>query len=169
MHPWTLLTLCGLLLAGPASGAAHPACGDPGYPYQDLSPDQLRAVASSCEDPDATRLYYNRADHADLVAAAERYEQYLHTPQGRRLGHRDGVRRVRDFATYRTYMELLEGLAHLWQPDPARRMALLNREYEHRGTLADLRLRGFEHLANLQEREFRQLESRGPRSGGPAL
>jgi hypothetical protein len=133
----------------------HPACQDLAYDYHANSAAGLREIARTCHDPAIARLYYNRAYHldlihrareqSDLISYSSRSGQYLATPE-----------RVRQMESYQLYMALIEAMAPRWFDDPAERIAFLNEEYDRHGELAELRLKGYDHLADFKEREFRR-------------
>lgn len=154
MSKRTILVIVGLITAFPVF-AEPGACRDPDYDHFGLSAAQLRQIASQCTNESVARLFYNRAYHLDLVHRAQaqsdligyspQHGQYLITPQ-----------RVRQVRTYRLYMTFIEQLAPGWFADMEEKVAFLNSEYDRHGELAELRLKGYDHLADFKEREARQ-------------
>lgn len=139
-----LLIALALSGSGAALAQEHPACHDLGYRYEAHASEELRRIAASCASKPAAKLYYNRAYHADLVVEGRTLAGLIaYSPA------HGGAR----FEAYRLYMGLLEQLAPVWYPDPAERIAFLNSEYDRRGEIARLRLRGYDHLADRLERE----------------
>ncbi|MGD8497260.1 MAG: hypothetical protein PVG82_00040 [Chromatiales bacterium] len=139
-----LLIILTLAASGVALAQEHPACSDLDYRYETHSSKGLRTIAASCGIPAIANLYYNRAYHADLVAEGTTLAGLIaHSP------NRSGAR----FESYRLYMAMVEQLAPTWYPDTSERVRFLNREYDRRGEIARLRLRGYDHLADRLERE----------------
>ncbi len=52
---------------------------------------------------------------------------------------------------------MLEALAPLWFPDADARIEFLRNEYDHRGEVVELRLRGFDRIADRLERNRRMV------------
>lgn len=138
-----------ILASATASAGAlaqeHPACRDVDYAYQDHASAELRAIASSCRYRDIAYLYYNRAYHADLLARADVLSSLIP------YSGREREKRY-DMASYRYYMAMVESLSSIWFDDPLSRIRFLNLEYDRRGEIAELRLKGYDHIADRLER-----------------
>jgi hypothetical protein len=139
------LILASLAVSTGAFAQEHPACRDIDYGYHDHAPTQLRAIASSCRYRDVAYLYYNRAYHADLLARAETLSSLI--PYSGREREKQY-----DMASYRYYMAMVESLSSIWFEDPVSRIRFLNLEYDRRGEIAELRLKGYDHIADRLER-----------------
>lgn len=144
MYLRLLLMALTLAVDGVAAAQEHPACSDLGYRHQIHSSKELRGIAESCQAKPIANLYYNRAYHVDLVAEGRGLAGLITYSPANGRAH---------FDAYRLYMAMLEELAPAWYPDPAERIAFLNSEYDRRGEIARLRLRGYDHLADRLERE----------------
>jgi len=140
MRPWALLLL-GLLSA--EVSAVNAACRDLGVDYLVLPVSEIRALARSCEGTKLADLYYRRAYHMELLARNSPRVGSLIVYGGRRSSLED----------YRLYIALLEDMAPIWFPDPDQRIEFLRGEYDHRGDIIELRLRGLDRLADRLEKE----------------
>jgi hypothetical protein len=123
----------------------HEACSNLNYPYQAHSSKELRAIAATCQSDSISRLYYNRAYHVDLLLEGETLSQII------ALHNRDMRRHIE---AYRFYIALLEAFAPSWYPDADARAAFLNKEYDRLGEVAELRLHGYDHLADVKEKQL---------------
>lgn len=141
-----LLAMCGL-----ASAAEDPACRNIDYSYTGHTAKELRAIAASCEQQDIAKLYYNRAYHSDLVEEARIKDNILtfSISDNSVLSSRQSSH---DLEAYRLYIRFIEELAPIWFPKAEDRIAFLNAEYDYQGELAQLRLRGYEKIADNIER-----------------
>jgi hypothetical protein len=133
-----------LLVSSVACAQEYPGCQEPDYDYTGHSASELRAIAASCKWSAMRQLYYRRAYHADLVVESRILSGLIP------YSHRDVDVQ---FEAYRIYMGLIEALAPVWFPDPAERIAFLNGEYGRRSEVAELRLRGYDQLADRLERQ----------------
>jgi hypothetical protein len=122
----------------------HRACRDLDYPYRDYTPSERRDIAASCQHGPVATLYYHRARHADLVAEERTLARLI--PYSPRESHHH-------FGAYNLYIALIEVLAPVWYPDPLERIEFLNAEYDYRGEVAELRLHGYDALADRLERK----------------
>ena len=122
----------------------HRACRDLDYPYGDRTPSEQRAIAASCQHRRVAKLYYQRARHADLVAEERTLARLI--PYSARESHHH-------FGAYNVYIALIEALAPVWYPDPRERVEFLNAEYDYQGEVAELRLHGYDTLADRLERK----------------
>jgi hypothetical protein len=145
MGRWAWALLAALTACGGAFAQEHPGCRDLDYPYQHLSSAELRAIAASCRYRDIAYLYYNRAYHADLLSRADALASLI--PYSGREKEKQY-----DMQSYRYYMAMLEQLASVWYPDPMARVRFLNLEYDRRSEIAELRLKGYDHIADRLER-----------------
>ena len=139
------LLLAWALLSGTTVFAAeHRACRELDYPYTDRTPAETRAIAASCRHRPVATLYYHRARHADLVAEESALARLIpYSPRASRY----------HFAAYTICIALIEALAPVWYADPSARAEFLNAEYDHRGEVAELRLHGYDTLADRLEGE----------------
>ena len=88
------------------------------------------------------RLYYNRAYHAELLQEGEALSRIVSV---------SGRETTRHLQAYRLYMALLEAFARNWNRNIQDRAAFLNREYDRRSEVVELRLHGYDRLADLKE------------------
>lgn len=56
--------------------------------------------------------------------------------------------------SYRIYIALIESFAPMWYENVEHRIAFLNAEYDKRSEVTELRLHGYDRLADLKERTF---------------
>ena len=122
-----------------AHAAEHEACHDIDFSAVALGSSTLRDIAATCKNPAVARLYYNRAHHYDLHQRSAFLSRLISVYAGRT-------------SSYRMYMALVESLAPVWFPDVWQRVDFLNREYERVAEVAELRLKGFDRLADVLER-----------------
>ena len=111
-----------------------------------VSSDQLRQLASRCEDLDASRLMYNRAYHLDLLG---RYRALLKLSPG------SNQEDLKDYHAYRMFIGLTEALTAYGSQtgndgEPA---AWLNSVYDRATEIAELRMKGYDLQADRLERE----------------
>jgi hypothetical protein len=144
MKATVLAVLTTLVSWGVAQADEHPACRDLDFPYASRTSKELRAIAKSCDQEAIASLYYRRARHVDLVDEG-RVLSGLIPYSAREKGS--------DFDTYRIYIAFLEAFSSVWYPDISERAAFLNSEYDRLGEVAELRLRGYDNLADRLERD----------------
>ena len=142
MTKYGILLLAGLLWSAHSSAQENKACRMPDYDYQSQSTMQLRAIAASCHSEQVARLYYNRAYHAELLQEGEALSRIVSV---------SGRETTRHLQAYRLYMALLEAFARNWNRNIQDRAAFLNREYDRRSEVVELRLHGYDRLADLKE------------------
>lgn len=123
----------------------HTACLNLDYDYQQHTAKQLRAIAATCQSGRISQLYYNRAYHVDLLKEGETLSQ-IDALYSRNLTHY--------IEAYRFYIALIEAFAPSWYPNAEARAAFLNQEYDHRGEVAELRLHGYDRIADLKEKQI---------------
>jgi len=138
-----LLMLLAMTASSTVLAQEHPACSNPAYHLEAHTPADLRDIAASCQSKSIATLFYNRAYHADMVQEAATLAGLI--------AYSDD-RGKEQFDAYRLYMALLENMTPIWYPDSEARVAFLNREYDRRGEIARLRLRGYDHVADHLER-----------------
>jgi hypothetical protein len=144
MKARAFLVLAIMAMGGVAQAGEHPACKDSRYPYASHTSSELRAIAKSCTVEAIASLYYRRARHADLIDEGEVLSGLI--PHSRR-------EQSSYFDTYRIYIAFLEAFSAVWYPDFSDRAAFLNKEYDRLGEVAELRLRGYDNLADRLERQ----------------
>ena len=134
-----ILVFPGYLLAD-----EHPACSKPGSAFIDNSADELRSIAASCKADNVARLFYNKAYHKDLLK------------EGKILSRLDTINDQSSYqiTAYRLYIALVEELAPLYYPDLNQRIEFLNQVYERRGEVVELRIRGYDKLADALEKKL---------------
>ena len=143
MKPYVLgLALC---LGVAEQVAASGLCLDIGVRYLTLPAAEVRHMAKRCDDAKLADLYYKRAYHLDLL----RRNSSPHTEIIQIQGQSPSI------PEYRLYIAMLEALAPHWFPDADARADFLRSEYDHRGEVVELRLRGFDRIADRLERNRR--------------
>jgi hypothetical protein len=90
-------------------------------------------------------LFYNRAYHSDLLEEGKTLSNLISY---------FGQDIKRHFEAYRLYIALIEQFAPYWYPDATERAAFLNTEYDRRGEVVELRLHGYDRLADLKEQRL---------------
>jgi hypothetical protein len=138
-----ILFVATMAVWGLAQADEHPACRDLDFPYASLSSGELRVIARSCAKEEIASLYYRRARHAELLDEGEVLSGLIPYSRREQSSH---------FDTYRIYIAFLEAFAAVWYPDAGARAAFLNKEYDRLGEVAELRLRGYDNLADRLER-----------------
>ncbi len=118
-------------------------CRDIGMQYLQQPVETVRALAEHCDNPKLTELYYKRAYHLELL-------ERNYAPQAGIYMYRRGYPPISE---YRLYIALLESLASIWLPEVNARVDFLRSEYDHRGEVVELRLRGFDRIADRLERK----------------
>ncbi len=145
MRTFVILLLGVLFWGNLVNAQEHEACLDLNYDYQKLSAKQLRAIAATCQSAPISQLYYNRAYHVDLLKEGETMSQ-IDAWYSRDL--------TRYIEAYRFYIALIEAFAPGWYTDAEARAAFLNQEYDRRGEVAELRLHGYDRLADVKEKQI---------------
>ena len=122
----------------------NPACAIPGSLFTEKSANELRSIAASCNAPNVARLFYNKAYHKDLLA------------EGKILARIDTINNQSGYqiTAYRLYIALVEELAPVYYPDINQRIDFLNQVYERRGEVVELRIRGYDKLADALEKKL---------------
>lgn len=143
MTKYGIFLLVALFWSNIATAQEHVACHNLDYEYQKQTLANLRAIAASCKSREIAQLYYNRAYHRDLLSESEALSQIT------TVFSQDITRYVE---AYRLYIALIEAFAPNWYPDEDARAAFLNREYDNRSEVAELRLHGYDRLADSKER-----------------
>jgi hypothetical protein len=145
MRNYVILLLGALFWGNQVNAQEHEACVDLNYDYQSQTAKQLRAIAATCQSDRISHLYYNRAYHVDLLK------------EGETMSHIDALYSrglIHYIESYRIYIALIEAFAPNWYPDVEARAAFLNQEYDHRGEVAELRLHGYDRLADVKEKQI---------------
>lgn len=145
MRNSVILLLGALFWSNNTLAQEHMACHNLDYDYQQQTSEQLRAIAASCKSSNVSHLYYNRAYHADLLKEGEALSGIV-AASGRDL--------TRHIEAYRMYIALIEAFATSWYPDSEARAVFLNQEYDRRGEVAELRLHGYDRLADLKDKQI---------------
>jgi hypothetical protein len=133
-----------------AAAAGQPpaaACSTQTLAAPHNSPQLLRQVAPTCDSAALTDLLYNRAYHAELL---ERYRSVM-----RLEGYR-GQDDARDYHAYRIFIGLSEALAQspaLQSRAEGQAAAWLNSVYDRATEIAELRLKGYDLIADRLERQ----------------
>ena len=123
--------------------AADNSCRDIGTQYLQQAVETVRALAEHCDNPELADLYYKRAYHLELI------ERNYASQAGIYAYHRG----YPPISEYRLYIAMLESLAPVWFPEVKARADFLRSEYDHRGEVVELRLRGFDRIADRLERK----------------
>lgn len=145
MRLMTVLCAVTMLAVAHVSWAQeHPACANLAHTAKQRDSKQLRSIAASCSNPSVRELYYNRALHLELVTEAKVMEGLIEF----RAPHSSNT-----MLGHQMYIALIEAVAPVWFPDLQERLEFLNGEYERRGEIARLRLRGYDPLADRLERQ----------------
>jgi hypothetical protein len=145
MSKCRFLLLIVLVWGGQVNAQEHAACNNLVYDFPMYSAKQLRDIAATCQSNQISHLYYNRAYHVDLLKEGEILSQID------ALYSRDLTQHIE---AYRFYIALIEAFAPMWYEDPEARAAFLNQEYDRRGEVAELRLHGYDRIADLKEKQF---------------
>ena len=145
MRKFVIFLLGALFLGNHVHAQEHEACLNLHYDYQNHTAKQLRTIAATCQSEGIAHLYYNRAYHVDLLKEGETLSQID------ALYSRDLTRYIE---SYRLYIALIEAFAPSWYSSPDARAAFLNREYDQRGEVAELRLHGYDRIADVKEKQF---------------
>lgn len=132
--------------ARPASCSANQAL------HINLPGDTLRQLAAACGDGPVSRLFNNRAYTSDIE---HDYQTYLQLIPYQRAGSRDQV----DYYAYRMFLGLAEAFAPKAAETSAARVEWLNQAYEQANELAELRMKGYDRLADRRAREMQARDS----------
>ena len=116
-----------------------PACTRTDYDWFRHSAHELRQFATACKSARFSELNYHRAYFRDLVTESDATASLIDFA---RSGNRA------DFSAYTFHMILTEQLARHYFPTTAGRLSHLIDAYEVNNEIAELRLRGYNNLAN---------------------
>lgn len=139
MWKLALLWVAGMLWHANVLATEHPACNDPGYPFWVHAAPELRMIAGTCRSAQVARLYFLRAYHADLVSEGRVLAGLI--PYDRRQSNVE-------FDSYKIYMALVETMTPLWFSSNSDRTEFLNAEYTRHTEIAEMRLHGYDRLAD---------------------
>ncbi|KPJ90181.1 MAG: hypothetical protein AMJ53_14625 [Gammaproteobacteria bacterium SG8_11] len=145
MRKYVILLFGALSWGSIANAEEHVACTNLDYDYQVHSSKDLRDIAATCQARSISQLYYNRAYHVDLLKEGEVLSQIV-AMVSRDLTHY--------IEAYRFYIALIESFAPTWYPDANERVDFLNHEYDRRGEVTELRLHGYDRIADLKEKQI---------------
>lgn len=145
MNLYQLLFILGLILSSPVTANENPACGNNSISFTNHNANELRIIAASCQDKEVARLFYNRAYHKDLLLEGKALSSIiqLNAEPSHYL-----------LTAYRMYIAMLEEFAPLYYPDIQQRVKFLNMIYERRSEVVELRLHGYDKLADALERKI---------------
>lgn len=149
MRNWQPVVLAGLLACAATAAAQSPApnCSPAVLSGQQHSPELLRQAAPTCSSQSQTDLLYNRAYHAELL---DRYRSILQLETYR------GQEDARNYHAYRIFIALSEALAQsraLASAGDGQAVAWLNSVYDRASEIAELRLKGYDLIADRLERQ----------------
>lgn len=142
----TFLSLLGLICLM-SSGVLHAdeSCTGLKFSMNEQTPTQLRQIAAQCPSSSIADLYYHRAQYAELVR------------DNRVLQSLSIINTVsdseKDAESYRMYIALVELMAEQMIPKQAERVAFLNQQYSQLNNLFELRMKGFDRIADRLEHE----------------
>jgi hypothetical protein len=140
-----LIASLGLAFSGVAAAGQDPACEQLDHTFQSYTAEQLRAIAGTCHEKSVARLFYNRAYHKDLLSEGRALSGII-TRNAEPAGYH--------VASYRLYIALVEELSLQWFPKAEDRVAFLNEVYERRGEVIELRLHGYDRLADALDSKY---------------
>jgi hypothetical protein len=141
-----LLTLYVGVICGQAWAGEDSACGQLDRTFQNSPAYELRAIAGTCDNKDVAKLFYNRAYHKDLLNEGKVLSGLITRNTDSTTHH---------ITSYRLYIALVEELALQRYTNAKDRVRFLNRVYEHRGEVIELRLHGYNKLADALDEKFR--------------
>lgn len=141
MKPFGWVLLIGVVNVNAAWAGAQ--CPDLGVAYLERPSSEIRELAQSCTDKPLADLYYKRAYHLEFLERSTNREEMVIVYGSQRSW----------LSSYRMYIALIEALSEHWFSNPQARIEFLRDEYERRGEIAELRLRGMDRLADRLERE----------------
>jgi len=138
-----------LCVASPVFAAnQHPACLNPRATAQSYAIDELFAIARSCREEAVADLFYNRAQHRQLLEKYQRFENSLI-----HYGDRDHRAYIE---SYRIYIGLAEAFSlRPFTQNEKLTLARLNRAYEQSFEIAEMRFRGYDLIADRLERKLK--------------
>jgi hypothetical protein len=139
------IAVVGMVFSGVAAASQDPACEQLDRTFQTYTAGQLRAIAGTCHKKSVARLFYNRAYHKDLLSEGLALSGII-----TKNAEPDGYH----VTSYRLYIALVEELSLQWFPKAKDRVAFLNKVYERRGEVIELRLHGYDRLADALDRKY---------------
>lgn len=148
MKPVQLFTsLIMLLTSSVVLANENPACRvtESSHLHINSSASELRGIAATCNDTNMARLFYNRAYHKYLLSEGKALSGIiLYNSESSDY----------QLTAYRLFIAMVEELAPLYYPDVEQRIDFLNKIYEERSEVVELRLRGNDRLADALERKL---------------
>ena len=134
-----------LLTATALRAEQHAACDKPNLQDLDRSAKRLHAIAETCERPEISRLFYKRAYMRELLDQYEQLNETISTNDESQAS----------YETYRILIGLVEAFAGgALSGGDTRMLSRLSRTYDHYIEIAELRLKGYDLIANRMEREM---------------
>jgi len=131
-----------LLLCSVTPTWAHHNCPDLATSHEQFTSNELKNIATACKSESIKQLFYNRAYHKELISES----RYLF----RLIPHSEQNSNHRLYA-YHIYISMIEAMAPIWYPDAEARAQFLNNEYELQNEIAELRINGYDQLADRLE------------------
>ena len=118
------------------------ACVDESLPYVNMTPQQLRIIASNCVDEDdISMLYYNRAYQIEILSELKTLSI---------LESRSAFEFIKPYHYFTMYPAITEELALVRIQNPKQRAIELNRMYDQLHEEAELHIKGWEHLIDYE-------------------
>ena len=124
----------------PASASEPAPCREPFPARLDHRPEELRAIASRCNDAAIARLFVMRAAHAEAMNSLHLMSQLIRS--GR---NHDSMRREQ----CRVYIGLVEALATQRWPRQPQVIHVVNRAYDQSIALAERTILGYDSVVGL--------------------
>ena len=135
-----IITLPNIVLA-----TEHPACSNFSSSHIEKTSSELRSIAATCQNEHVAQLFYNRAYHKDLLLEGNALSGIiLHNSESYEY----------QLSAYRLFIALVEEIAPLYYPNVDHRISFLNQVYERRSEVVELRLRGYDKLADRLEKKL---------------
>ena len=111
----------------------------------ELTEQRYREIAATCDNDRLARLYYNRAYHQELLKEGVLFSRLVIQSDGTLQYHMDA---------YRLYIAMIEIFAQSQYPDLLVRAEILNNVYESRSEVIELRLQGYDRIADTLEKKL---------------
>ena len=141
----SIILLFTLISSSCAFAQAPLNCSTSYFLSQSDTAQKLRDTAAKCSNRQLARLYYNRAYHHELMAERRSLAKLL----TKNAESRDEYQITGDLL----YIALVEAFAPHWYENEIKRVDFLNKVYEQRSEIMELRLRGYDKRAELLEKK----------------
>jgi hypothetical protein len=139
------IVLISFLSVCPVYAEPPSACDRPSLEDLEISAEQLCAIAETCKRPEVAKLYYKRAYLREILDEYDQFNAMISADQTSQA----------NFEAYRILIGLAEAFAaEALSKGDVDVLSRLSRTYDRYIEIAELRLKGYDLIANRMERDL---------------